>query len=222
MNAARAHFDGKYRALNQYPLYRWKMAAGATYRNHLAFGLRELGFKVEQHGKDGEFTRIAGRAARARGALVQAAPPRLRRSPATTALTSPPTRSCTRPPTTSPARPSATRAMMRRSAPGGGRRRKRSRSVKRSSQSYAMSSAVISRLSGCASSPPGSSNYPERLHARGGGLQLPRVGRGGSKRHRGAPAPGCGRDRARAGASLGGARSVKPPRQRPPRRGGPS
>ena len=60
MNAARAHFDGKYRALNQYPLYRWKMAAGATYRNHLAFGLRGLGFKVEQHGKDGEFTRIAG------------------------------------------------------------------------------------------------------------------------------------------------------------------
>ena len=60
MNAARAHFDGKYRALNQYPLYRWKMAAGATYRNHLAWGLRELGFKVEQHGKDGEFTRIAG------------------------------------------------------------------------------------------------------------------------------------------------------------------
>ena len=60
MNAARAHFDGKYRALNQYPLYRWKMAAGATYRNHLAWGLRGLGFKVEQHGKDGEFTRIAG------------------------------------------------------------------------------------------------------------------------------------------------------------------
>ena len=60
MNVARAHFDGKYRALNQYPLYRWKMAAGATYRNHLAWGLRELGFKVEQHGKDGEFTRIAG------------------------------------------------------------------------------------------------------------------------------------------------------------------
>ena len=60
MNAARAHFDGKHRALNQYPLYRWKMAAGATYRNHLAWGLRGLGFKVEQHGKDGEFTRIAG------------------------------------------------------------------------------------------------------------------------------------------------------------------
>ena len=60
MNVARAHFDGKYRALNQYPLYRWKMAAGATYRNHLAFGLRGLGFKVEQHGKDGAFTRIVG------------------------------------------------------------------------------------------------------------------------------------------------------------------
>ena len=60
MNAARAHFDGKYRALNQYPLYRWKMAAGATYRNHLAYGLRGLGFRVEQHGKDGAFTRIVG------------------------------------------------------------------------------------------------------------------------------------------------------------------
>ena len=60
MNAARAHFDGKYRALNQYPLYRWKMAAGATYRNHLAWGLRGLGFKVEQHGKDGAFARDNG------------------------------------------------------------------------------------------------------------------------------------------------------------------
>ena len=60
MNVAKAHFDGRYRALHQYPIYKWKMAAGATYRNHLAWGLRELGFRVEQHGKAGEFTRIAG------------------------------------------------------------------------------------------------------------------------------------------------------------------
>ena len=117
----------------------------------------------------------ASRACRARSRRTgPSAPPRLRRSPATTALTSPPTRSCTRPPTTSPARPSATRAPMRRSAPGGGRRRKRSRSAKRSSQSYAMSLAVISRLSGCASSPPGSSNYLSASRARSRSSATPR------------------------------------------------
>ena len=39
----------------------WMKAAGAVYRNTLAWSLRErLGIRMEQYGKDGEFTRIAG------------------------------------------------------------------------------------------------------------------------------------------------------------------
>ena len=53
--------DGKYRALHQHPVYTWMKAAGAVYRNTLAWSLRErLGIRMEQYGKDGEFTRIAG------------------------------------------------------------------------------------------------------------------------------------------------------------------
>ena len=60
-NAARTHRDGKYRALHQHPVYGWMKAAGAVYRNALAWSLQErLGIRMEQYGKDGEFTRIAG------------------------------------------------------------------------------------------------------------------------------------------------------------------
>ena len=60
-NAARTHRDGKYRALHQHPVYTWMKAAGAVYRNAIAWSLQErLGIRVEQYGKDGEFTRIAG------------------------------------------------------------------------------------------------------------------------------------------------------------------
>ena len=60
-NAARTHADGKYRALHQHPVYAWMKAAGALYRNALARNLQErLGIRMEQYGKDGEFTRIAG------------------------------------------------------------------------------------------------------------------------------------------------------------------
>ena len=60
-NAARTHRDGKYRALHQHPVYTWMKAAGAVYRNTLAWRLRErLGIRMEQYGKDGGFTRIAG------------------------------------------------------------------------------------------------------------------------------------------------------------------
>ena len=60
-NAARTHRDGKYRALHQHPVYTWMKAAGAVYRNALAWSLQErLGIRMEQYGKDGEFTRIAG------------------------------------------------------------------------------------------------------------------------------------------------------------------
>ena len=60
-NAALTHRDGKYRALHQHPVYTWMKAAGAVYRNAMAWSLQErLGIRIEQYGKDGEFTRIAG------------------------------------------------------------------------------------------------------------------------------------------------------------------
>ena len=60
-NAARTHRNGKYRALHQHPVYSWMKAAGAVYRNTLAWSLQErLGIRMEQYGKDREFTRIAG------------------------------------------------------------------------------------------------------------------------------------------------------------------
>ena len=60
-NAARTHRDGKYRALHQHPVYTWMKAAGAVYRNALSWRLQErLGIRMEQYGKDGEFTRISG------------------------------------------------------------------------------------------------------------------------------------------------------------------
>ena len=60
-NAARTHRDGKYRALHQHPVYTWMKAAGAVYRNALAWTLQErLGIRMEQYGEDGEFTRITG------------------------------------------------------------------------------------------------------------------------------------------------------------------
>ena len=60
-NAARTHRDGKYRALHQHPVYTWMKAAGAVYRNTLAWSLQDrLGIRMEQYGKEGEFTRITG------------------------------------------------------------------------------------------------------------------------------------------------------------------
>ena len=60
-NAARTHQDGKSRALHQHPVYTWVKAAGAVYRNAMAWSLQErLGIRMEQYGKDGEFTRVAG------------------------------------------------------------------------------------------------------------------------------------------------------------------
>ena len=60
-NAARTHEDGKWRAMHQYPVYSWAKAAGAVYRNALAWNLRErLGIRMEQYGPDGGLTRIQG------------------------------------------------------------------------------------------------------------------------------------------------------------------
>ena len=80
-NAARTHRDGKYRALHQHPVYTWMKAAGAVYRNALAWSLQErLGIRMEQYGKDGEFTRIAeipddliGHWSKRRAAIIEAA-----------------------------------------------------------------------------------------------------------------------------------------------------
>ena len=60
-NVARTHADGKFRAHHQYPAYSWKMAAGAAFRNYLAWELQQkFGVVMEQYGPAGEFTRIAG------------------------------------------------------------------------------------------------------------------------------------------------------------------
>ena len=60
-NAARTRDDGKWRAMHQYPAYSWAKAAGAVYRNALAWNLREhLGVRMEQYGPDAAFTRIEG------------------------------------------------------------------------------------------------------------------------------------------------------------------
>ena len=60
-NAARTHEDGKWRAMHQYPVYSWAKAAGAVYRNALAWNLRErLGVPMEQYGPNAGFTRIEG------------------------------------------------------------------------------------------------------------------------------------------------------------------
>ncbi len=60
-NAARTHEDGKWRAMHQYPVYSWAKAAGAVYRNALAWNLRErLGIRMEQYGPNAGFTRIQG------------------------------------------------------------------------------------------------------------------------------------------------------------------
>ena len=60
-NAARTREDGKWRAMHQYPAYSWAKAAGAVYRNALAWNLRErLGIRMEQYGPDGGLTRIEG------------------------------------------------------------------------------------------------------------------------------------------------------------------
>ena len=60
-NLARAHHDGRWRALHGKPLYSWQKAAGATYRAEIAQLLGErLEIEMEAHGDDGEYTRIAG------------------------------------------------------------------------------------------------------------------------------------------------------------------
>ena len=60
-NAARTREDGKWRAMHQYPVYSWAKAAGAVYRNALAWNLRErLGIRMEQYGPNAGFTRIVG------------------------------------------------------------------------------------------------------------------------------------------------------------------
>ena len=60
-NVARTHEDGKWRAMHQYPVYSWAKAAGAVYRNALAWNLRELlGIRMEQYGPNNGFTRVRG------------------------------------------------------------------------------------------------------------------------------------------------------------------
>ena len=53
--------DGVYRSHYRPPVFRWKKAAGAVYRNALARELQDrLKVTIERYGRDGAFTRIAG------------------------------------------------------------------------------------------------------------------------------------------------------------------
>ncbi len=61
LNLAKAHQDGKWRALHGNPLFSWQKAAGATYRAELAWLLRDrLGIEMETHGNEQQYTRIKG------------------------------------------------------------------------------------------------------------------------------------------------------------------
>ena len=60
-NAVKTRDDGRWRAMYQHPVYGWVKAAGAVYRNALAWNFqRQLGLPIEQYGRAGEFTRIEG------------------------------------------------------------------------------------------------------------------------------------------------------------------
>ena len=59
-NLVETEADGEFRALHGYPLYSWKMAAGAAFRSHLAYLMRRhLGIEMERHGPEGQYTRVA-------------------------------------------------------------------------------------------------------------------------------------------------------------------
>ncbi len=59
-NLVKTDADGLFRALHGYPLYSWKMAAGAAFRSHLAYLMRtRLGIEMERHGPEGQYTRVA-------------------------------------------------------------------------------------------------------------------------------------------------------------------
>ena len=58
-NLVRSHSDRRYRTLHRHPIFSWKEAIGATFRNRLAHRLRDrLRARLERHGADGEYTRL--------------------------------------------------------------------------------------------------------------------------------------------------------------------
>lgn len=58
-NFVQTHRDLRFRTLHAYPIYSWKKAIGAIFRNRLAYRLRSrLGLETERHGAHGEYVRI--------------------------------------------------------------------------------------------------------------------------------------------------------------------
>ncbi len=58
-NLVQTHSDRRFRTLHGYPLYAWKKAIGATFRNRLAHRLRSrLGIALDRHGPVREYTRV--------------------------------------------------------------------------------------------------------------------------------------------------------------------
>ena len=60
-NVAKAHEDGKYRAVNMHPMYQWQKAAGAAFGAYVAWEMgKRLGVRFEHYGENNEFQRVAG------------------------------------------------------------------------------------------------------------------------------------------------------------------
>ena len=61
LNVAKTREDGKYRAVNMHPMYKWQKALGAAFGAYVAeaFGKR-LGVRLEHYGENNEFLRVAG------------------------------------------------------------------------------------------------------------------------------------------------------------------
>ena len=58
-NFVQTHRDLKFRTLHGYPIYSWKKAIGAIFRNRLAHRLRSrVGLGMERHGAHGEYVRV--------------------------------------------------------------------------------------------------------------------------------------------------------------------
>ncbi len=58
-NFVQTHGDLKFRTLHGYPIYSWRKAIGAMFRNRLAHRLRSrIGLEMERHGTHGEYIRV--------------------------------------------------------------------------------------------------------------------------------------------------------------------
>ena len=61
LNVAKTREDGKYRAVNMHPMYKWQKASGAAFGAYVAGEMgKRLGVRFEHYGENNEFLRVAG------------------------------------------------------------------------------------------------------------------------------------------------------------------